>query len=85
MAFSKAVGALAISKARGVVVEGTSKGKDTRKGPTEMVMGVALPPQVGLAWGSGSGLAKEAEEAGAGIVKVPGGTRVKTLNPWGRS
>ena len=41
--------------------------------------------QVGLAWGSGSGLAKEAEEAGAGIVKVPGGTRVKTLNPWGRS
>ena len=84
------MGALAISKARGVVVEGTSKGKDTRKGPIEMVLGVALPPhphppQVGLAWGSGSGLAKEAEEAGAGIVKVPGGTRVKTLNPWGRS
>ena len=41
--------------------------------------------QVGLAWGSGSGLAKEAKEAEAGIVKVPGGTRVKTLNPWDRS
>ena len=40
---------------------------------------------LGPAWGSGSGLAKEAKEAEAGIVKVPGGTRVKTLNPWGRS
>ena len=77
--------------------------RDTRTEPTDMVLGVALPPprqgltkgqgrrgtaqgwQVGLAWGSGSGLAKEAKEAEAGIVKVPGGTRVKTLNPWGRS
>ena len=40
---------------------------------------------LGPAWGSGSGLAKEAKEAKAGIVKVPGGTRVKTLNPWDRS
>ena len=65
-AISKAVGALAILKARGVVFEGTSKEKDTRTEPTDMVLGVA----------------KEAE---AGIFKVPGGTRVKTLNPWDRS
>ena len=41
-AFSKAVGALAISKARGVVFKGVSKGKDTRTEPTDMVLGVAL-------------------------------------------
>ena len=51
-AFSKAVAALAISKARGVVFEGTSKGKDTRTEPTDMVLGVALPPS---ARGGGGG------------------------------
>ena len=62
-----------------------ARARTPEQGPKRWFWGSLSPPQVGLAWGSGSGLAKEAKEAEAGIVKVPGGTRVKTLNPWGRS
>ena len=62
-----------------------ARARTPEKGTQRWFWGSLYPPQVGLAWGSGSGLAKEAKEAEAGIVKVPGGTRVKTLNPWGRS